>query len=203
MEEEKDIIIINNTKYKIIKELGQGGFGKVIQVLNKEDNKDYTIKVIPIKNETKNKIEEIQNEAFNLSKFNCDNIVKCYGTSKDNNNIYILMEFCNGNTLKNFIDKHIDDNTLIEENIISNIIKQICIGIKEIHNKNIVHRDLKPENIFMNDTMNIKIGDFGLSKQLKSYKAYTLTKNKAGSEYYIAPEILDNGIYNKKSDIWS
>ena len=89
MEDEKDLISINNTKFKIIKELGQGGFGKVIQVLNKSDNKNYAIKVIPIKNETKNKIEEIQNEAKILSEFNCDNIVKCYGTTKDNNNIYI------------------------------------------------------------------------------------------------------------------
>ena len=77
MEDEKDLISINNTKFKIIKELGEGGFGKVIQVLNKSDNKHYAIKVIPIKNETKNKIEEIQNEAKILSEFNCNNIVKC------------------------------------------------------------------------------------------------------------------------------
>ena len=67
----------------------------------------------------------------------------------------------------------------------------------------IVHRDLKPENIFMNKNMNIKIGDFGISKQLNSYKTHTLTKKKLGSEYYSAPEIVDNGIYNEKSDIWS
>ena len=67
----------------------------------------------------------------------------------------------------------------------------------------IVHRDLKPENIFMNKNMNIKIGDFGISKQLSSYKTHTLTKKKLGSEYYSAPEIVDNGIYNEKSDIWS
>jgi len=62
---------------------------------------------------------------------------------------------------------------------------------------------LKPDNIFINDNMIIKIGDFGISNQLKLYKEYTLTKNKAGTEYYIAPEISDDGIYNEKSDIWS
>ena len=67
----------------------------------------------------------------------------------------------------------------------------------------IVHRDLKPENIFMNKNMNIKIGDFGISKQLSSYKTHTLTKKKLGSEYYAAPEILIKGIYNEKSDIYS
>ena len=67
----------------------------------------------------------------------------------------------------------------------------------------IVHRDLKPENIFMNKNMNIKIGDFGISKQLSSYKEYTKTTKKIGSEDYAAPEIKYKGIYNEKSDIWS
>ena len=72
-----------------------------------------------------------------------------------------------------------------------------------MHNKKIIHRDLKPENIFMKEAMNIKIGDFGTSKQLNVYKTHLLTKNKTGSSYYIAPEILINGKYNLKSDIWS
>ena len=55
----------------------------------------------------------------------------------------------------------------------------------------------------MNENMEIKIGDFGISKQLNSYKTHTLTVNKAGSNYYIAPEIIYKGIYNEKSDLWS
>ena len=200
---EKNTIVIEGTKYKLIKELGRGGFCKVYQALSVLDNKIYAIKEIPIKNETENRIKEFQNEAVILSKFNSNNIVKFFGTSKDNNNIYILMEFCNGETLKNFIDKHINDSLLIKENTISNIIKKICIGIKEIHDKRIVHRDLKPEHIFMNDNMDIKIGGFGISKQLNSNQTHRKSINKAGTEYYIAPEILDDGIYNEKSDIWS
>ena len=93
---------------------------------------------------------------------------------------------------------------LIKEFIIYNIIKQICKGIKEIHDKNIVHRDLKPKNIFMNKNGKIKIGDFGISKQLNSYKQYTSTKNCSGTLNYNSPEILNGGqYYNKKTDIWS
>ena len=198
----KESIIINNIEYKIIKELGKGGFGKVYQVLSKSDNKYYAIKEISIKEEAEEKIKNFQNETKILSKFNCDNIVKYYASSKDENSIYILMEFCGGENLRNFINRHMKDNKLIEENILKNIISQICIGIKEIHYKKIVHRDLKPENIFINDNMNIKIGDFGISKRLNSYQIYNFTKKKSGSDYYIAPEILDKGIYNEKSDIW-
>ena len=196
-------ININDKEFKIIKELGKGGFGRVIQVSSESDNNHYALKEIPIKGETKEKIESFQNEATILSKFDCENIVKYYDSSKDANNIYILMELCDGKNLRNFIDENINDSTLIEEKIIYNIISQICTGIKEIHDKKIIHRDLKPENIFMNENMTIKLGDFGISKQFDSYKTHTLTINKAGTEFYAAPEIIDDGIYNEKSDIWS
>ena len=66
----------------------------------------------------------------------------------------------------------------------------------------IVHRDIKPENIFINDNMEIKIGDFGISKQLNLYSTQ-ITNKREGSLYYTAPEILEKGIYNTKSDILS
>jgi len=200
---EKMFICINDKEFKIIKEIGKGGFGRVIQVLSKSDNKYYAIKEIPIKGEPIENKEYFQNEAIILSKFNCENIVKYYDSSKDENNFYILMEYCNGKNLRNFIDENINNSTLIPENILYNIINQICLSIKEIHNKKIIHRDLKPDNIFMNDNMIIKIWDFGISKQYNSYKTYTLTTKKLGSEYYAAREIIDDGIYNEKFDIWS
>ena len=200
---EKMFININVKEFKIIKELGKGGFGRVMHVLSKSDNKEYAVKEIPIKDETREKIESYQKEAVILSKFNCENIVKYYDSSKDENNIYILMEYCKGENLRNFLDKNINNYTLIKEDIIYNIISQICKGIKEIHDKKIIHRDLKPDNIFMNENMIIKIGDFGISKQFISNNTHTLTKNRAGSDYYTAPEIIVDGIYNEKSDIWS
>ena len=196
-------IKIKKKEFAIIKELGKGGFGKVVQALSKSDNKSYAIKVIPIKGETIEKIKGYQNEADILSKFNCNNIVKYYDSSKDGNNIYILMEYCSGENLRSFIDKNMNNNTYIEENILITIIIQICRGIEEMHNKKIIHRDLKPDNIFINGNMIIKIGDFGISKQFDSYMTHALTKYKAGTDYYVAPEIIVDGIYNEKSDMWS
>ena len=164
------LITINNIKYEKIKILGEGGYGSVFQVKSKLDNKFYAIKEIIIKNEMKDKIENIKKEADILSKFNSKNIVKYYDSDLDKDKFYILMEYCDGQNLRDFINKHIKNNILIEENILYNIIKQICIGIKEIHNKNIIHRDIKPENIFMNENNDIKIGDFGISKQFNTIK---------------------------------
>ena len=161
-------IIIRNTKYEIIKKLGEGGYGKVIQVESKSDNKYYAIKEIVIKDEIKDKIKDIKKEADILSKFDHENIVKYYDSDLYEGKFYILMEYCEGETLRYFIDKNINNNELIEENILSKIIIQICKGIKEIHYKNIIHRDIKPENIFINEKKEIKIGDFGISKKYNS-----------------------------------
>ena len=196
-------IAIKNKKYEIIKYLGEGGFGRVILVKDKSDNKPYAIKEIIINNEMKGKIKDIQKEAEILSKFNCENIVKYYDSYLYKGKFYILMEYCEGETLRYFIDKNIKNNELIEENILFKIIIQICKGIKEIHYKNIIHRDIKPENIFINKKMNIKIGDFGISKQFNPNKEYTNTIFKVGSIEYMSPEIKKLGIYNEKSDMYS
>ena len=149
----KMLIIIKNKEYKIIKDLGKGWNGRVIQVESKSDKKYYAIKEIIINNEKKDKIKDIEKEADILSKFNCKNIVKYHESYKNGNKFYIIMEYCDGQNLRDFINKIIKKNQLIEENIIYKIIEQICIGNKEIHDRNIIHRDIKPENIFINDKM--------------------------------------------------
>ena len=193
-------IIIKNIEYKMIEKLGEGAYGKVIKVKNESNNKFYAVKEIFIKNKLKDEIEIIQNEANILSKFNSKNIVKYYDSYKDKDKFYILMEYCTGKNLRDFIS---ENKALIEENILYNIIKQICIGLKEIHQKKIIYRDLKPENICMNENMEIKIGDFGISKIFNSNKEYTLTQEKKGTVYYMAPEIVVDGLYNEKSDMYS
>ena len=197
------IIILGNIRYKIIKYLGKGGYGRVLQVKNKSNNKYYALKEIIIQDEMKDKLNNIKKESEILSKFNSKNIVKYYDSFLDKDKFYILMEYCSGQSLRDLINKHYKNDVLIEEDILYNIVKQICIGIKEIHEKNIIHRDLKPDNIFMDEKMNIKIGDFGISKYFNSDNEVEISKYKAGDFKYTAPEILIQGIYNKKSDMYS
>ena len=155
-------INFKSTKYQIITKLGKGGFGTVYLVLNKKDNKSYAMKEFSIENETKEKIDFIEKEAIFLSKFESKYIVKYYDCEKVNNKFYILMEYCDGTNLENFINEYREKNELINQEILYKIIRQICLGIRAIHSKNIIHRDLKPENIFMNSKKEIKIGDFGI-----------------------------------------
>ena len=95
-------IITRGTKYVIIKKLGEGGCGKVIQVKNQLDNKYYTIKEIIIQDEMKGKIENIKKEADISSKFNCKNLVKYYDSYIYKDKFYLLMEYCDGQNLRDY-----------------------------------------------------------------------------------------------------
>ena len=194
-------IFINSEKFEIIKELGHGGNGRVYQVLNKKDNKYYAIKRIPIENLTEDEINIIINEAKILSTIDDIHIIKYYGSYKDKEYFNILMEYCEGSDLKKLIIEYKNKNQLISEEIIYPIILDICLGIKEIHKKNIIHRDLKPENLFITKENKVKIGDFGICKQLDSNSEYANTH--VGTKKYMAPEVIKGESYNKKVDIWA
>ena len=105
------------------------------------------------------------------------------------------MEYAGNSNLKDFIEKH--NQKYIKQDDINNIIKQICKGLKYIHAHGIIHRDLKPDNIFINEKNNIKIGDFGISKN--SPYAYSCT----GSFKYMSPEMIKGIKYNYKVDLYA
>ena len=199
-------IIVYSCKYKIINQLGEGGFGKVYKVIKEgeNNNKYYAIKEIELRNESQESINSAKKESEFLSKFDSEYIIKYYDSSVNDKKFYILMEYFDGQDLRDFLINYKNYDEKIDEKIIIKIIEQICYGIKEIHAKNIIHRDLKPENILIDKNNKIKIGDFGLSRQFNSYKSYTFTAKGAGTTQYTAPEILvEEKKYNKKSDLWA
>ena len=145
-----------------------------------------------IKEEEKDNIKDMIN---NINKINNEYIIKYYDIFEEENKFNILMEYGGEINLKQYIE---NKEELIEENIIKDIILQICIGIKEIHKNNIIHRDLTPDNIFINKNNKIKIGDFGISKINIDY-----AKTKIGKTQYLAPEIILGNKYNNKIDIYT
>jgi len=187
-------------EYKIIKELGHGAFGKVYHVLNEKENKYYALKKIELREFSEEELELYENEAKLLSSINNAHVVKYYDSSKDDEFFYILMEYCEGSDLKQLIKEYKSKNEKIDEKTVYNMIFDICLGIKEIHQKNLIHRDLKPENIFIDKYKMIKIGDFGISKLLDNNDKYA--KSIVGTNNYMAPEVMKGDKYNNKVDIW-
>ena len=185
--------------FEIIKELGKGSYGSTFKVKNKYSNYVFAMKKIFINNASQEDLNKIKKEATFLSNLNNEHIVKYYGSFTEKDYFNIIMEYCDGLNLREFINESKAKKTLIDKYLIYDIISDICSGIKEIHSKNIIHRDLKPENLFISGEK-IKIGDFGISKQLSHNNDFTNTN--IGTLAYMAPEML-KGEYNNKVDIWS
>lgn len=110
--------------------------------------------------------------------------------------VYIVSDFYKNGSLCDLLEK----KGRIEEKEALRILLQIVNGLAYLHSKNIVHRDLKPQNIFLNDEMNIAIGDFGFGRTLLNHSKITY---KCGTYSYLPPEIICNEkVDPKKSDMW-
>ena len=192
---------IKNSKYRIMKKLGQGAFGAAYEVLNISDNKKYVIKEIQMKEASKEEIDDLLKEAKILSTINNENVVKYIESFTENDSFNIVMEYCEGSDLKKYIEEHKQKNNKIDEKQIYKFIGEICNGLIDIHSKKLIHRDLKPANIFLTKDLHIKIGDFGIARQLTTFKEYA--KTQCGTMLYMAPEILNGEKYNYKVDSWS
>ena len=195
----EDINILKN--YEILGKLGQGTFGSVYKVKNRSTNKVYALKQILLSGANKKEIDSVKNEAKYLSNINHKNIVNYCGSYEDGKYFNIFMEYCEGSDLKKLINDYKSHNHPIPKYMINYIFKSITNGIKEIHKNKLIHRDLKPENILITNDFDIKIGDFGISKQLNSISQYA--KTQAGTLLYMAPEVISEDFYNNKVDIWS
>ena len=121
-------------------------------------------------------------------------------TNKDKKYFFILMEYCDGLTLENYIKEH--SSKSIERKTIYTYIKQILKGLKKLHKNGIIHRDIKPGNIFIKNEQ-IKIGDFGLATKFQKNTILQTKDLRGFTPTYAAPEQTKSKTYNEKVDIYA
>ena len=191
----------NNKKFQVLEKINVNDNITIYKILNKRDNKIYSLRKIALKGESKEVLDKIKNEVTILSKINNEHIIKFVNSFIKNNSFNVITEYYEDLNLRQFINKYKKEKILISQNLIYHFLKEICIGLKEIHNQNIIHRNLNPDNIYFTKENKLKIGGFGIFKQLDNYNEYILSKNNYYN--YKAPEIIKEEKENKKNDIWS
>ena len=188
--------------YKIIRIIGQGGYGKVYEVQNLKTSRYYACKKVSKINILN--YDKFKSEISIMLKADHPNIVKLYEIYESIKSLYLIMEICRGGPLFQKITERAQEKNMYSEKDAANIFTQIMSAIEYCHIKGIYHRDLKPENIlYLNEVENeeknsLKIINFIFSKHFKINKL----SSKIGSIYYIAPEVLTKS-YTEKCDIWS
>ena len=198
---EESIKIPIKTKYKLEEiKIGRGSSGQVLLGFDKE-GRAYAIKVIRKKLILNGQL--LANEVRIGTKLNHPNILGIKEVYEDMKTISIVMEYCEGGDLFDFImnspQKRLDDFNTID------LLIQILSSLDYLHNVlKICHRDLKPENflISINEQNRpiLKLIDFGLATYI--YRGEKM-KGKIGTTMYMAPEILKNEPFNEKIDVWS
>ena len=184
--------------YKILDKLGEGGMGIVYQARDTELDRMVALKFLP-ERLTSNDAERARflQEAKAASALNHPNVCTIYGIDEFEGRKFIEMEYVDGSTLR----RKVSESPLRLNDAISFAI-QIGEALQEAHSKGIVHRDIKCENIMVNSKNQIKVMDFGLAK-LKGSLKLTRTSSTVGTLAYMAPEQIQGGDVDARSDIFS
>ncbi|KAK1369884.1 Calmodulin-domain kinase CDPK protein [Heracleum sosnowskyi] len=191
-------------KYELGKEIGRGHFGHTCHAKGKKgDLKDHPLAVKIIsksKMTTAISIEDVRREVKILKALSGHkNLVKYHDACEDTNNVYIVMELCEGGEL---LDRILSRGGKYTEEDAKLIVVQILSVVAFCHLQGVVHRDLKPENFLFssrNEDADMKLIDFGLSDFIRPDERLN---DIVGSAYYVAPEVLHRS-YSVEADIWS
>ena len=201
------------TPYEVVKQQSKGDTWKLCEVRNKESGTIYTAKITTIKLNKmgRSDIINLSHEINNISQIKHPSILEFIGYSQTDfsgkRRPVIVSEYASNGTISSLLDKerrkqHQSGLSATQKLI---VIYGIAEGMRYLHSHKIVHRDLTPENIYLDDKMNSKIGNFGLSTHIHTRDSMTFqsTVGVKGNPVYSAPEVLQMNEYSKSSDVYS
>lgn len=202
----KDSIVYDNEKkeYLVEERIGGGGFSSVFRIKKVENGEHYALKTFSSDFADKTELESFKNEVSKAMQVESDNTVKYLffndGETYSELPPYIIMEYCNGGTLEEYIENIKNTERNITSGDLKKIFSQLISGMEAINNK-VIHRDIKLKNILLKDGI-IKIGDFGISKSIAE-TTRIMTFKGYGTKEYTAPEGWRGEKNTIKMDIYS
>jgi serine/threonine protein kinase len=186
--------------YSRIRLLGEGSFGKCYLVRDLRDQSICVIKCISLRGLQAQELEEVEREAKIMERLKHPSIVgfrEKFQISK--HELCIAMEYAEGGDLQARIKaqraKYFAESQVLDWFV------QLCLAVKHLHDRKVLHRDLKTQNIFLTSNGRVKLGDFGISRVLRS--TLDSARTLVGTPYYLSPEIVESKPYSFKSDIWA
>ncbi|HCJ40738.1 MAG TPA: Stk1 family PASTA domain-containing Ser/Thr kinase [Ruminococcus sp.] len=186
-------------RYEITELIGVGGMADVYKAQDVMENRPVAVKILkPEFSGNEEFLRRFRNESKAIAVFSHPNIVKIYDVGFTDEIQFIVMEYIDGITLKEFIEQQ----GVLKWKDALHFITQILRALQHAHDKGIVHRDIKPQNIMLFTDGTIKVMDFGIAR-FSRIDGKTLSDKAIGSVHYISPEQAQGEMTDERSDIYS
>ena len=184
-------------KYRLLRVIGDGSFSTVKLGVHIFTNETVAVKIIQKSSLTDQySYDRLQERIATVQRLDHPGIIKIIDVIEDEEAFYIVLEYCGGGELFDFIISR----QRVEEPLAKRFFKQIVLAVGYCHSQNVIHRDLKPENLLLTENNTVKLIDFGLC----STHADQPLHDRCGSSCYIAPEALTStSYYGILADVWS
>lgn len=186
-------------RYEITELIGIGGMADVYKATDILEDRVVAVKIL--KNEFANNedfVRRFRNESKAIAVLSHPNIVKIFDVGFTDKIQFIVMEYIDGITLKEFMEQQ----GMLKWKDSIHFIIQILRALQHAHDRGIVHRDIKPQNIMLFPDGTIKVMDFGIARFARE-EGKTISDKAIGSVHYISPEQASGDITDEKSDIYS
>jgi serine/threonine protein kinase len=184
-------------RYLVKAFVASGGMASVYRAKDQVLEREVALKVIhPHLATDKSFIEKFRREAKMAASLSHPNLVNVFDQGTDNQITFLVMEFVPGINLRDALN----DFGALSPNRVLEILEPLTAGLAAAHSAGILHRDLKPENVFLADNGTVKLGDFGLAREISSH---TQTGSVVGTAAYLSPELVLRGQADARSDIYS
>ena len=184
-------------RYLVKAFIASGGMASVYRAQDQVLEREVALKIIhPHLATDKSFVEKFRREAKMAASLSHPNLVNVFDQGTDNQIIFLVMEFVPGINLRDALN---DFGALTPDRALE-ILEPLTAGLAAAHSAGILHRDLKPENVFLSDNGTVKLGDFGLAREISSH---TQTGSVVGTAAYLSPELVLRGQADARSDIYS
>lgn len=182
--------------YEKLECIGKGSFGEVYKGREISSGKIVALKLVDLE-KADEEIDVIQREIKVMSQISNPHVVQYYTSLMRGSTLCIVMEFMSGGSLKDLIDSV----GPLPEEAVATVMKALCKGLDYVHKGHKLHRDIKAANILLSAQGDVKLADFGVAGQMTSTVRQRNTF--VGSPFWMAPEVIQESMYNEKADIWS
>ncbi len=188
--------------FRLTEKIGAGGMGTVYRAWDMQLQRDVAVKVLKTRSGGVSEHRRLRKEALALSRLNHPNIESIYSIESDGDIDFLVFELLSGCTLADRIQGPLDQASIVTFGV------QIAGAVAAAHQNGVIHRDLKPENIFVTRECGIKVLDFGLARMAvfsnnESTQSIEQQGTLVGTLAYMAPEQIDPGVDDERSDIYS